>query len=84
MVMLAIAIPVDPRKNTKSKWLYWLVGPIACTALFALGLYDSVKNPGVSDLIGVIVGGAFFAYLGFGAGYVRKRWPIGRWPGSRS
>ncbi len=84
MVMLAIAIPVDPRKNTKSKWLYWLVGPMVCTGLFALGLYHPATNPGVSDLIGNFVVGAIFAYLGFGGIYLRKRWPIGRWPGSRS
>lgn len=84
MVMLAVAIPVDPRKDTRSKWLYWLVGPMACAALFAVGSYDSVKDPGVSGLIGNFVVGAIFAYLGFGGIYLRKRWPIGRWPFSRS
>lgn len=84
MVALAIAIPVDPRKDAKSKWLFWVIGPMVCAALFAVALYGAVKNPEASDLVGAVVGGAFFAYLGFGVGYVRKRWSIGRWPGSRS
>ncbi|KAA1431883.1 hypothetical protein [Mycolicibacter arupensis] len=84
MVMLAIAIPVDPRKDAKSKWLFWVIGPMVGAALFAVALYGVVKNPGASDLVGAVLGGAFFAYLCFGAVYVRKRWPIGRWPGSRS
>lgn len=84
MVALAIAIPVDPRKDAKSKWLFWVIGPTVCTALFAIALYGAVKNPEASDLVSAVVGGAFFAYLGFGAVYVRKRWPVGRWPGSRS
>ncbi|MEB3071112.1 hypothetical protein [[Mycobacterium] vasticus] len=70
--MLAIAIPVDPRKDAKSKWLFWLIGPMVCTALFAVALYSAVKNPETSDLITAVVGGAFFAYLGFGAAYFRK------------
>lgn len=84
MVMLAIAIPVDPRKDAKSKWLFWVIGPMVGAALFAVALYGAVKNPGASDLVGAVLGGAFFAYLCFGAVYLRKRWPIGRWPGSRS
>jgi drug/metabolite transporter (DMT)-like permease len=84
VVALAIAIPVDPRKDTRSKWLFWVIGPTVCAALFAVALYGSVKNPEASDLVGAVVGGAFFAYLCFGAVFVRKRWPIGRWPGSRS
>lgn len=84
MVALVIAIPVDPRKDAKSKWLFWVIGPMVCTALFAVALYGAVKNPEALDLVGAVVGGGFFAYLGFGSVYVRKRWPIGRWPGSRS
>lgn len=78
MVALVIAIPVDPRKDAKSKWLFWVIGPMVCAALFAVALYGAVKNPEASDLVGAVLGGAFFAYLGFGAVYVRKRWPIGR------
>lgn len=78
MVALVIAIPVDPRKDAKSKWLFWVIGPMVCAALFAAALYGAVKNPEASDLVGAVVGGAFFAYLGFGAVYARKRWPIGR------
>ncbi|WP_164518013.1 hypothetical protein [Mycobacterium sp. P7213] len=55
-----------------------------CTTLFAVAFYSAVKNPETSDLISAAIGAAFFSYLGFGAAYVRKRWPIGRWPGSRS
>ncbi|KLO31642.1 hypothetical protein ABW16_02120 [Mycolicibacter heraklionensis] len=84
VVGLLIAIPVDPRKDAKSKWLFWVIGPMVCAALFAVALYGSVKNPETSDLLSAVAGGTFFAYLCFGAVYVRKRWPIGRWPGSRS
>lgn len=76
--MLLITIPVDPRKNATSKWLYWLIGPLVCTALFAVGIYGSVKNPETSDLIGVVVVGAIFSYLSFGGVYLRKILPLGR------
>ncbi len=82
--MFLVAVPVDPRKDAKSKWLFWLIGPLVCTTLFAVAFYSAVKNPETSDLISAAIGAAFFSYLGFGAAYVRKRWPIGRWPGSRS
>jgi hypothetical protein len=82
--MLFIAIPVDPRKDAKSKWLFWVIGPMVCTALFAIATYGSIKNPGWGDLIGVIAFGALLTYITFGGVYLRKRWPVGRWPGSRS
>lgn len=76
--MLLVAIPVDPRKNATSKWLYWLIGPLVCTPLFAVGIYGSVKNPETSDLIGAVVAGAIFSYLSFGGVYLRKILPLGR------
>lgn len=71
--MFLIGIPVDPDKDAKSKWLFWLVGPLVCTALFAGALYSAVKDPDASDLVSAALGGAFFSYLGFGAGYFRRR-----------
>jgi hypothetical protein len=84
VVMLLVAIPVDPRKNAKSKWIFWLIGPMVCTASVATGFYGSMKSPETSDVIGAIIGGAMLTYIAFGGIYLRKRWPVGRWPGSRS
>ncbi|RRR39617.1 hypothetical protein EHH44_21770 [Mycolicibacter terrae] len=75
---------MDPHKDARSKWLYWVVGPMVSATFLAIAFYSSMNKSETTDLIGAVVAGAIFAYLGFGAGYVRKRWPIGRWPGSRS
>lgn len=77
-VMLLVGIPVDPRKNATSKWLYWLIGPMLCAASLAVGSYGSMKSHETSDLIGAVVAGAIFSYIGFGGIYLRKVWPIGR------
>ncbi|WP_046318087.1 hypothetical protein [Mycobacterium sp. UM_Kg1] len=78
VVMLLFAVPVDPRKSTASKWLYWLIGPLTCAALFAVAIYGSVPNPATTDLLGAVAGGAIFSYLGFGGAYLRKLWQPGR------
>ncbi|OBJ34279.1 MULTISPECIES: hypothetical protein [Mycolicibacter] len=78
LVMLLIAIPVDPRKDAMSKWLYWLIGPMVSATLFAIAFYSSMKNPQTSDLIGAVAAGAVFSYLGFGGAYLRKLWRPGR------
>jgi len=76
--MLLIAVPVDPRKDTMSKWLYWLIGPMVSTTLFAIAIYGSVKGPETKDLIGSVAAGAIFSYLSFGGAYLRKLWRPGR------
>ncbi|WP_420108706.1 hypothetical protein [Mycolicibacter arupensis] len=76
--MLVIAIPVDPRKDARSKWLFWFIGPAVSAALFAIAIYGSMKNPAAADLIGAIFTGAIFAYLSFGGVYLRKLWRPGR------
>ncbi|WP_067967916.1 hypothetical protein [Mycolicibacter icosiumassiliensis] len=78
LVMLLIAIPVDPRKDAKSKWLFWLIGPMVSSTLFAIAIYGSMKNPATTDLIGAIAAGAIFSYLSFGGAYLRKLWRPGR------
>ncbi|WP_133055638.1 hypothetical protein [Mycolicibacter engbaekii] len=78
MVMLVFAIPVDPRKGTTAKWLYWLIGPLMCTALFAVAIYGSVHDPATTDLIGAVAGAALISYLSFGGVYLRKLWRPGR------
>ncbi|MGV0624727.1 hypothetical protein [Mycolicibacter minnesotensis] len=72
--MLLIAVPVDPHKDAKSKWLYWFIGPMVSGALFAIALYGSMKSHEATDLLGAIITGSIFSYLGFGGGYLRKVW----------
>ena len=79
IVMLAVAIPVDPRKSLAAKWIYWFVGPMLSTALLAVASYGAVRDPGLSDMIGAFVTAAVFSYIGFGGIYLRKTWPVGRW-----
>ncbi|BBZ22002.1 hypothetical protein [Mycolicibacter hiberniae] len=76
--MLLVAIPVDPRKNATSKWLYWLIGPMVSATLLATAFYGSMHSRDSWDLMGAVIGGALFSYVGFGGAYLRKIWPIGR------
>lgn len=76
--MLLIALPVDPRKDAMSKWLFWLIGPAVSTTLLAIAFYGSMKSPETKDLIGSVVAGAIFSYLSFGGAYLRKLWRPGR------
>ena len=76
--MLLIAVPVDPRKDAMSKWLFWLIGPMVSATLLAVAFYGSMKSPGTTDLLGAVVAGAIFSYLCFGGAYLRKLWRPGR------
>ncbi|CAJ1499295.1 hypothetical protein [[Mycobacterium] holstebronense] len=76
--MLLIGVPVDPRKDAWSKWLFWLIGPMVSAALFAFAFYSSMKSPETTDLIGAVVAGAILSYLSFGGVYLRKLWRPGR------
>lgn len=78
--MLFIGIPVDPHKDARSKWLYWVVGPMVSATFLAIAFYSSMKNSETTDLIGAVVAGAIFSYLSFGGVYLRKVFG----PGSRS
>lgn len=78
LVMLLIAIPVDPRKDAKSKWLFWFIGPAVSSTLFGIAIYGSMQNAATTDLIGAILAGAIFSYLSFGGVYLRKLWRPGR------
>lgn len=50
--MLLITVPVDPRKDATSKWLFWLIGPMVSATLFAIAFYGSMKNPETTDRSG--------------------------------
>lgn len=77
-MLVAIAIPVDPRKSITAKRVYWFFGPMLVSAFFAFGTYGSVRDPGISDVFGIFLAAVIFAYIGFGGIYLRKAWPISR------